>query len=94
MCDRFIGKYGFVQVTDDIIKQCKCNDIIIPRAFRFLSMGYGQILADVKGHPGMVFDLLVGGSNGLEAEYNQNKLSTITIKDAIKIQNLNLDKRL
>lgn len=86
MTEQFNGKYGFRAADEICTEECQDNRLILPRLYRYIGMGYYQILAEVRGVPDKFFLIDVGGSNGYESDFNHKELRKIAVKDAITIE--------
>ena len=82
-----MGKYMF-KAYERLIDEFKENSLIEPCGFRYGGMGHYQVLANVVGHPGMAFNIIMGGPNGFEQADNHDKMLKLTVTDAIDIEEL------
>lgn len=89
MCEELVKEYGFCIVEDEHLQECKDNELILPKYWRYLGMGHVEILAKVKDDSNKYFLFEIYGSNGWEHQINREKLKTFTINDSLSFEQLN-----
>lgn len=88
MCEQLVKEYGFLPVEQEHLYECKGNNLILPKYWRYLGMGHVEILATVKDNSNRYFLFEIYGANGWEHQINKENLNKISIDDSLSFEQL------